>query len=152
MSEFYEGISWLLNGQIQLLFFIVGDKEIQYSVSDFKISSNITYIELFDYREEEPIYPVVLLEIRASVECRNAEKIVREVFLAFRNRPEIVVCMYEGAYMEAKDLTDPIYIEDIYAARTPQVELFAFSDDLPHSSEWRDAISKIQAQIIERYQ
>ena len=54
--------------------------------------------------------------------------------------------------MEAKDLTDPIYIEDIYAARTPQVELFAFSDDLPHSNEWRDAISKIQAQIIERYQ
>ena len=59
MSEFYEGISWLLNGQIQLLFFIVGDKETQYSVSDFKISSNITYIKLFDYREEEPIYPVV---------------------------------------------------------------------------------------------
>ena len=152
MSEFYEGISWLLNGQIQLLFFIVGDKETQYSVSDFKISSNTTYMELFDYREEEPIYPVVLLEIRASVECRNAEKIVREVFLALHNRPEIVVCMYEGVYMEAKDLTDPTYIEDIYAARTPQVELFAFSDDLPHSSEWRDAISKIQAQIIERYQ
>lgn len=72
--------------------------------------------------------------------------------MALRNRSEIVVCMYEGAYMEAKDLTDPIYIEDIYAVRTPQVELFAFSDDLPHSSEWKDAISKIQTQIIKRYQ
>ncbi len=149
MGEFQEAISWLQNGEIQVLFFIVGYQDDVNPLPNFE-TTRVKSSKFYDYREES-IYPVVLLEVRADAEFQNADKIVKEVFLKFRDRPEILICMFDGSYMSSEDLTDCINIEYIFAARTPQVELFGFSDDLRHSKSWKADIVKVQSQIIEEY-
>ncbi len=149
MTESQDAIGWLQNGEIQLLFFIVGYQEDENTVPNFK-ASGIKSSKFYDYRDEG-IYPVVLLEVRVGAEFQNSDEIVKEVFLKFHNRKEILVCMYDGSYLSSEDLTDSANIGHIFAAKTSQVELFGFSDDLRRSDSWKNDIAKIQSQIIEEF-
>ena len=149
MSEFQDAINWLQNDEIQLLFFIIGYQEDVNPVPTLR-ADGIKSSKFYDYRKEST-YPVVLLEIRAAVECKNAQEIVEEVFSKFAKRPEILICMFDGTYMSSEDLTDSVNIEHIFAAKSPTVSLFGCSDALRNSDTWSDDIARVQAQIVDEF-
>ena len=151
MSEFHEAIRWQKNGEIQLLFFIVGYQGDQKSIPEIEMldgqSSNF-----YDYSEDS-IYQVALLEIRAKdvEEAGKAEDIVKEVFLKFSNHSETIICMFDGSYLSSEDLVDEENIGHIYAVKTPDIEKFGISDEHRHSDSWKTDIRLIQRKIIRSY-
>lgn len=151
MSEFYDAIRWLQNGEMQLLFFIVGYKNEQGQMPDVELPDS-QYFKIHDYSEDSR-YPVTLLEIRAKNDEENkfAEGIVKKVFLKFRDRPETLICMFDGSYLSSEDLVDEENIGHIYAVKTPEVELLGFSDEYRHSDSWRSDVKAVQDQITGEY-
>ncbi|MEO1610393.1 MAG: hypothetical protein AAFR90_13890 [Pseudomonadota bacterium] len=86
MSDFQDAISWLQNGEIKLLFFIVGYREDVKPIPKFEFTG-ANSARFYDYRSEGTL-PVVLVEVRTGIECQNADEIVKEMFLRFEGRSE----------------------------------------------------------------
>lgn len=152
MSKFYDAINWLQNGEIQLLFFIVGYKGDLNSIPEIKMT-NGQNLNFYDYSEDSD-YPIAMLEIRAKDEenSQSPENIVQQVFSMFNNRPEILICMFDGSYLSAEDLIDNKNYAHIYAIKTPDIEKFGFSDEHRYSDNWKSDVKLVQQQIIDSYQ
>ena len=151
MSEFHKAIRWLQNGEIQLLFFIVGYSGDSIQIPEIENQDGQSSA-FYDYSEDST-YPVALLEIRAKnkTEDQNVENIIRRVFSEFSGGSEIVICMFDGSYLSSEDLVDKDNIRHIYAFKTPNDEMLGISDDHRYSDAWKTDVRAVQRQIVRNY-
>ncbi len=147
MSDIIDALSWLQNGKIQLLFFVVAP-----SRNLLKSFEDTEQLFVFDYSEESK-FPVVLIEEWIPIGQGIGWK---DITLAIRERLSqimtcgclAVFCMLDGSYASEEDLLNSMSYSSIYAIAY-ETKIIISDGDL-EASEWRDAVVCAQKHVEEK--
>lgn len=151
MSEFGDATTWLKNGEVQLLFFVLG----LHDVEDFDTAipeSLHPCFQFFDYREDS-IYPVSLFEWRSCEEFSldRMRQLIENFLSLLEYRALAVICMFDGAYLISEDLFESVNGEKIFAFQFNGERRLALDDDLRNSDDWISRVRRMQVDVRSKY-